>query len=205
MPVIINYGAGNLLSVKKACEFIGESAVISCDPDEILAADKVILPGVGAFGDCMSALSQANLVDTIRKVTASGTPFLGICLGLQLLFEASEESPGASGLGIFKGRCVKIPKAKGLKIPHIGWNSLSLSQHSPLFEGVDDGAYVYFVHSYYMQPEDPSIVTAFCDYSAQMPVALSCGNVHAVQFHPEKSGNTGLKILKNFLNTEGGK
>lgn len=205
MPVIINYGAGNLLSVKKACEFIGESAVISCDPDEILAADKVILPGVGAFGDCMSALSQAGLVDTIRKVTASGTPFLGICLGLQLLFEASEESPGAEGLGIFKGRCVKIPKAEGLKIPHIGWNSLSFPRYSPLFEGIDDGAYVYFVHSYYMQPEDSSIVTAFCGYSAQMPVALSCGNVHAVQFHPEKSGDTGLKILRNFLNTEGGK
>lgn len=202
MPVIINYGAGNLLSVKKACEFIGENAVISSDPEEILAADKVILPGVGAFGDCMSALSKAGLTDVIRKTADKGTPFLGICLGLQLLFEESEESPGVKGLGLFKGRCVKIPKAEGLKIPHIGWNSLSFPKPSPLFEGIDEGAYVYFVHSYYMQPEDPSIVTAFCNYSAQMPVALSCGNVHAVQFHPEKSGDTGLKILKNFLNTE---
>lgn len=200
MAVIINYGAGNLRSVQKACEFIGTDAKISSAAADILSADRVILPGVGAFGDCMEALNSSGLAEPIQTVIDRGVPFLGICLGLQLLFEQSEESPNVPGLGIFKGKCVKIPSKTGYKIPHIGWNSIGFPQKSPLFDGIDDGAYVYFVHSYYMQPNDKSIITAVCDYSERLPVALQSGNTFAVQFHPEKSGETGLRILKNFIN-----
>lgn len=199
MAVIINYGAGNLRSVQKACEFIGTDAKISSSAADILSADRVILPGVGSFGDCMAALNSSGLADPIREVIARGTPFLGICLGLQLLFEYSEESPSVSGLGVFKGGCVRIPSKPGYKIPHIGWNSVTFPQESPLFDGIADGSYVYFVHSYYMMPEDKSIITAMCGYSAKLPVALRHENTFAVQFHPEKSGDTGLKILKNFI------
>jgi len=199
MLAIINYGAGNLRSVQKACEYVGEKAVITDNREEILNADRVILPGVGSFGSCIESIRKANLFDCIRQVTESGTPFLGICLGLQLLFEASDESPDAKGLGILKGRCVKIPQSDGVKIPHIGWNSITFSNPSPLFTGIEDGSFVYFVHSYYMQPNDKSVITAVCDYSASLPVALSRGNIHATQFHPEKSGDVGLKILKNFI------
>mgnify|MGYP000960996362 FL=1 len=199
MAVIINYGAGNLRSVQKACEFIGTDAKISSDAADILSADRVILPGVGAFGDCMAALNASGLADPIRTIIDKGVPFLGICLGLQLLFEASDESPDAKGLGILKGRCVKIPQSDGVKIPHIGWNSITFPNPSPLFTGIEDGSFVYFVHSYYMQPNDKSVITAVCDYSASLPVALSRGNIHATQFHPEKSGDVGLKILKNFI------
>lgn len=199
MLAIINYGAGNLRSVQKACEYVGEKAVITDNREEILNADRVILPGVGSFGSCIESIRKANLFDCIRQVTESGTPFLGICLGLQLLFEASDESPDAKGLGILKGRCVKIPQSDGVKIPHIGWNSITFPNPSPLFTGIEDGSFVYFVHSYYMQPNDKSAITAVCDYSASLPVALSRGNIHATQFHPEKSGDVGLKILKNFI------
>lgn len=199
MLAIINYGAGNLRSVQKACEYVGEKAVITDNREEILNADRVILPGVGSFGSCIESIRKANLFDCIRQVTESGTPFLGICLGLQLLFEASDESPDAKGLGILKGRCVKIPQSDGVKIPHIGWNSITFPNPSPLFTGIEDGSFVYFVHSYYMQQNDKSVITAVCDYSASLPVALSRGNIHATQFHPEKSGDVGLKILKNFI------
>ncbi len=199
MLAIINYGAGNLRSVQKACEYVGEKAIITDNREEILNADRVILPGVGSFGSCIESIRKANLFDCIRQVTESGTPFLGICLGLQLLFEASDESPDAKGLGILKGRCVKIPPSDGVKIPHIGWNSITFPNPSPLFTGIEDGSFVYFVHSYYMQPNDKSVITAVCDYSASLPVALSRGNIHATQFHPEKSGDVGLKILKNFI------
>lgn len=199
MLAIINYGAGNLRSVQKACEYVGEKAVITDNREEILNADRVILPGVGSFGSCIESIRKANLFDCIRQVTESGTPFLGICLGLQLLFEASDESPDAKGLGILKGRCVKIPQSDGVKIPHIGWNSITFPNPSPLFTGIEDGSFVYFVHSYYMQPNDKSVITAVCGYSASLPVALSRGNIHATQFHPEKSGDVGLKILKNFI------
>lgn len=199
MLAIINYGAGNLRSVQKACEYVGEKAVITDNREEILNADRVILPGVGSFGSCIESIRKANLFDCIRQVTESGTPFLGICLGLQLLFEASDESPDAKGLGILKGRCVKIPQSDGVKIPHIGWNSITFPNPSPLFTSIEDGSFVYFVHSYYMQPNDKSVITAVCDYSASLPVALSRGNIHATQFHPEKSGDVGLKILKNFI------
>lgn len=203
MIAIIDYGAGNLRSVQKACEYCGADAVITSDKSKIEAASRVILPGVGAFGDCMAGINKRGLYDSIRKVCASGTPFLGICLGLQLLFESSEETPNTEGLAIFKGKNIKIPAREGLKIPHMGWNSLNIEKDIPLFKGIEDGSFVYFVHSFYMCPEDKSIISATCDYSARLPVALTEGNINAVQFHPEKSGNTGLKMLKNFIEIGG--
>ncbi len=203
MLAIIDYGAGNLRSVQKACEAAGAEALITSDKNLILSADHVILPGVGAFGDCMSNIKTHNLDDCVREVVSNGTPFLGICLGLQLLFESSEESPKADGLSIFKGNNARIPQRDGLKIPHMGWNSLSFPKESPLFDGIADGSFVYFVHSYYMKPHDKSIISATCEYSTTLPVALSHGNVHATQFHPEKSGEVGLKILKNFISLGG--
>ncbi len=203
MIAIIDYGAGNLRSVQKACEYIGADAIITSDKNKILSADHVILPGVGAFGDCMSAITNSGLFETIHKVIEKGTPFLGICLGLQLLFEESEETPDTKGLSVFKGKIVKIPEKPGLKIPHMGWNSISFPKQSPLFEGICENSFVYFVHSYYMKPENDDIVCATCDYSENLPVALSFNNVHATQFHPEKSGEVGLKILKNFVSMGG--
>lgn len=204
MLAIIDYGAGNLRSVQKACELVGADAQITSDTEKILSADHVILPGVGAFGDCMSSIRDRGIDKCIYKVIEKGTPFLGICLGLQLLFEGSKESPNVSGLGVFGGEIVKIPENSDLKIPHMGWNSLSFPKASPLFNGIDENSFVYFVHSYYMQPTDKSIISATCEYSAVLPVALSRGNVHATQFHPEKSGNVGLAILKNFIEMGGG-
>ena len=203
MLAIIDYGAGNLRSVQKACELMGADAQITSDAEKILSADRVILPGVGAFGDCMSSIRRHNLEECIHTVIENGTPFLGICLGLQLLFEKSEETPNVSGLGVFGGEIVKIPDNPDLKIPHMGWNSLSFPKASPLFDGIDENSFVYFVHSYYMQPTDKSIISATCDYSGTLPVALSQGNVHATQFHPEKSGEVGLKMLKNFIDMRG--
>lgn len=203
MIAIIDYGAGNLRSVQKACEYNGASAIITSDKNKIESASRVILPGVGAFGDCMESIKNYNLYDCIHKVCENGTPFLGICLGLQLLFEKSEESPKADGLAIFKGKNIKIPKKDGLKIPHMGWNSLNFEKEAPLFKGVENGSFVYFVHSFYMCPEDKSIISATCNYSENLPVALSYNNINAVQFHPEKSGSTGLKMLKNFIDFGG--
>ncbi len=203
MIAIIDYGAGNLRSVQKACEYIGADAIVTSDKNIIKSAKRVILPGVGAFGDCMKSIESHDLFDTIHQVCESGTPFLGICLGLQLLFEESEETPGAKGLGVFKGKNVLIPKKPGLKIPHMGWNSLTFTKESPLFKDIPDNSFVYFVHSYYMEPEDKSIISATCNYSEELPVALSKDNIHAVQFHPEKSGETGLKMLSNFINGGG--
>ena len=203
MIAIIDYGAGNLRSVQKAFEYIGADAIVTSDKKEILTADRVVLPGVGAFGDCVSALRKDGLDECIYKITDKGTPFLGICLGLQMLFEASEETPKATGLGIFKGKNVRIPDSPGLKIPHMGWNSVTFPKESPLFDGIEENSFVYFVHSYYMQPEDESIISAVCEYSANLPVALSSNNIHATQFHPEKSGKTGLKILENFIKIGG--
>ena len=198
MLTIIDYGAGNLRSVQKACEAVGAQAHITSDPKEILSADHVILPGVGAFGDCMKSLSDSHMVATIHEVIRQGTPFLGICLGMQLLFSSSEESVGAHGLDIFPGKIVRIPQKDGFKIPHMGWNSLTFTKESPIFHGLEEHPFVYFVHSYYMEPEDTSIIAATCEYCATLPVALSQGNVFATQFHPEKSGDVGLAILKNF-------
>ena len=198
MIAIIDYDAGNLKSVEKALAYIGEESVITGDKEEILKADKVILPGVGSFGDAMANLKRLGLDDVIREVAANGTPFLGICLGLQLLFESSEETPGVEGLGILKGKVLRIPDKEGLKIPHIGWNSLKLSNNGRLFQGMTGEPYVYFVHSYYLQAEDPAIVKATTDYSTCIHASVEQGNVFACQFHPEKSSAVGLQILKNF-------
>lgn len=195
---IIDYGAGNLRSVEKALEFLGFEAEITSDSKKILKADKVILPGVGAFGDCMKSINDKGLSGCIHKVIESGTPFLGICLGLQLLFESSEESPEAKGLGIFKGEIKRIPRTDGLKIPHMGWNSIDYNPDCPIFKDLGSEPYVYFVHSFYMEPEDKSIISATTEYGHTLPIALHKDNVYATQFHPEKSGNLGLKILKNF-------
>lgn len=199
MTAIIDYDAGNLKSVEKALAALGEKTVVTRDREEILAADRVILPGVGAFGDAMERLRQYGLVEVIRQAAASGKPFLGICLGLQLMFERSEESEGVEGLGIFKGEILKIPDHPGLKIPHMGWNSLSIKPGSRLFSGIPQQAYVYFVHSYYLRAADEAIVAASTEYSTHIHAAVESGNIFACQFHPEKSSGLGLQILKNFV------
>ena len=199
MIAIIDYDAGNIKSVEKALKYLGEDAVITRDREEILSADKVILPGVGAFGDAMSKLRQYGLDEVIRDVTAKGTPFLGICLGLQLLFERSDETPGVEGLRILKGEILRIPDKEGLKIPHMGWNSLHFQNNGRLFQGIPEQTYVYFVHSYYLQAEAPEIVKATTEYSTCIHASVEKDNVFACQFHPEKSSEIGLKILKNFV------
>lgn len=198
MIAIIDYDAGNLKSVEKALEYIGEEAIVTRDQDKILSADKVILPGVGAFGDAMEKLHHYNLVDTIKEVISNKTPLLGICLGLQLLFESSEETPGVEGLSILEGKIIRIPDKEGLKIPHIGWNSLHIEKQSKLFDQIDQDSYVYFVHSYYLKATNGSDVAATTEYSTTLDVAVEKDNVYGCQFHPEKSGDIGLAILKNF-------
>ena len=197
MIAIIDYGMGNLHSANKALQKIGADTVVTSDPKIIRQAQKVVLPGVGAFGDCMRNLPEYGLVEPIHEVVRRGTPFLGICLGLQLLFEGSEEDPGVAGLGILKGMIRKII-APGLKIPHMGWNNLSFPAPSPLFNNISDGAYVYFVHSFHAVPDDPAIISAAADYGQQVTAAVSWQNVQAVQFHPEKSSSVGMQILRNF-------
>lgn len=199
MTAIIDYDAGNLRSVEKALISLGEKPVITREKETILAADRVILPGVGAFGNAMKRLHQYGLVDVIRQAAEKGTPFLGICLGLQLMFESSEESEGVEGLGLLKGKILHIPQCSGLKIPHMGWNSLEINTKSKLFAGIDQGAYVYFVHSYYLKAEDETAVAASVEYGTHIHAAVEAGNLYACQFHPEKSGEVGLKILKNFV------
>lgn len=198
MIAIIDYDAGNLKSVEKAFAFIGEETLITRTREEILAADHVVLPGVGSFGEAMRHLHQYGLVDVIKEVIDLGKPFLGICLGLQLLFEESEESLGVEGLGILKGKILHIPEAEGLKIPHMGWNSLSVKPGSKLFKGLEDDSFVYFVHSYYLKAKEEAIVAATTTYSTTIHASVECGNVFACQFHPEKSSKVGLAILKNF-------
>lgn len=198
MVAIIDYDAGNVKSVEKAVEHLGYEAKLTRDRDEILNADHVILPGVGSFGDAMKRLEEYGLVQIIKEVTAKGTPFLGICLGLQLLFDSSEESPGVKGLGLIPGKVVRIPD-KGLKVPHIGWNSLEYPNPGRLFKDIPEETYVYFVHSYYLQAEDPSVVTATTEYAAHIHASVEKDNIFATQFHPEKSSDVGLKMLKNFL------
>lgn len=199
MIAIIDYDAGNLKSVEKALVSLGEEVLVSRDSSEILQADKVILPGVGSFGDAMNNLDKFGLVDTIKKVTGIGTPFLGICLGLQLLFKESDETPGAEGLDILPGKILKIPAKDGFKIPHMGWNSLEIRPDSRLFKGVENGSYVYFVHSYYLKAKNPEIVVATSEYGVQIHASVEYGNIFACQFHPEKSSRVGLQILKNFI------
>lgn len=199
MIAIIDYDAGNVKSVEKALEFLGEEAVLTRDPEVLLKAEKVILPGVGAFGDAMEKLHGYGLVTVIRKIVEKGTPFLGICLGLQLLFESSDESPGVEGLGVLKGRIVRIPDGEGLKVPHIGWNSLTYPNQGRLYKGIPENSYVYFVHSYYLQAQEPEIVVAETEYGVQIQASVEKGNVFACQFHPEKSSGIGMTILKNFI------
>lgn len=199
MIAMIDYDAGNIKSVEKALQKLGADVVITKDPQEILGADKVILPGVGSFGDAMNNLKKYGLDEVIHQVVEKGTPFLGICLGLQLLFERSDESPEATGLGILKGEILRIPDAEGLKIPHMGWNSLHLQNNGRLFNGLKENDYVYFVHSYYLKAEDESIVKATTNYSVNIHASVEKDNVFACQFHPEKSSDVGLQILKNFV------
>ncbi|MCR4717496.1 MAG: imidazole glycerol phosphate synthase subunit HisH [Lachnospiraceae bacterium] len=199
MIAIIDYDAGNIMSVNKALIHLGEETSLTRDKDVLMAADKVILPGVGSFGDAMEKLKSYDLVDVIKEIAKSGKPFLGICLGLQLLFESSDESPGVDGLGILKGSIKHIPPKEGLKIPHMGWNSLEIKDDQPLFKGVDNGSYVYFVHSYYLDAADKNDVAATTNYSVEIDASVRRDNIFACQFHPEKSGEVGLKILKNFI------
>lgn len=199
MIAIIDYGAGNLHSVKNALDFLGAEAVITGDAEEILNADKIILPGVGAFGDAMQKLRSSGLDKVIKTAAERGTPLLGICLGLQLMFEQSEESPGVAGLGLFRGSVIKIPKKDNIKIPHIGWNSIDVTKDSRLLRGLGDEPYVYFVHSYFISADDADIVSAYTEYGSRLGIAVEDKNVFAVQFHPEKSGSIGMKILSNFI------
>lgn len=204
MIAIIDYGAGNIQSVKKALNYIGCDTFITNDKNKILQADGVILPGVGSFGDTMDSINLCGLKDSIIEYTNSGKPFLGICLGLQLLFPKSDESPDKDGLGIFEGEVKKIPSQTGLKIPHIGWNSLDIKKQDGLFKGIDKNPYVYFVHSYFLDAKDKNIVSAQTEYGVKIDAAVEKGKVFAVQFHPEKSGETGLMILKNFADIVNG-
>lgn len=205
MIAIIDYDAGNIKSVEKALILLGEEVVLTRDADTILSADGVILPGVGAFGDAMEKLHAYGLVDVIRKVVDKNIPFLGICLGLQLMFESSEESPGVEGLHLLDGRIVRIPSESGLKIPHIGWNNLIFPNQGRLFKGVQENSFVYFVHSFYLKAADTSIVKAATEYGTLIHASVEKGNIFACQFHPEKSSEVGLKILQNFIDITKGK
>ena len=207
MTAIIDYDAGNIKSVFKALEHLGIRALVTADKKKILEADHVILPGVGAFGDAMEKLKKYEICEVIHRVIEKGTPFLGICLGLQLLFESGEESPGVEGLSVLKGETVKIPpfmeklpdgKEVPAKIPHMGWNSISIKKNKRLFQGIEDNTCFYFVHSYYLKAKEPSDVAAVTQYGVEIHAAVEHENVFACQFHPEKSGEAGLRILKNF-------
>lgn len=202
MVAIIDYGAGNLQSVKKALDFLGYESEITMDREKILSASHVILPGVGSFGDAMASIRERGLEDTIKQAASGEKHFLGICLGLQLMFEKSDETPGVEGLGIFKGEIVKIPSENGLKVPHMGWNSINLKQTDGIFSGIKDGSYFYFVHSYYLKNAEPDVVAATAQYGVEIECAIQKGRVCATQFHPEKSSETGLRLLKNFMEAE---
>ncbi len=199
MTAIIDYDAGNIKSVEKALQALGEEAVITRDRNVLLHADRVILPGVGAFGDAMGKLHLYGLIEIIHEIVNRGTPFLGICLGLQLLFEKSEESENVAGLGLLQGEIIRIPESNGLKIPHIGWNSLNFLHEGRLFKGIEEEAYVYFVHSYYLKAADEGIVKATTEYGVTIHASVEKDNLFACQFHPEKSSEVGLQILRNFI------
>lgn len=199
---IIDYDAGNIKSVEKALEYLGQKVKITRDQKEILSADRVILPGVGAFGDAMGKIRSYGLESVIQDAVRQGTPFLGICLGLQLLFEDSDETPGVKGLGLLPGGIRRIPDGEGLKIPHMGWNSLDIREGATLFKGIEGHPYVYFVHSYYLSAKHEQDVAAATFYSTKIHASVEHENIFACQFHPEKSGEVGLKILDNFIHLE---
>lgn len=199
MIAIIDYDAGNIFSVLKAVEYVGEKAYLTRDIKDLKNADRIIFPGVGAFGDCMNQIKQYNLDSVIKEVVDMGIPFLGVCLGMQMIFESSEENPGVDGLGLLEGKIKKIPHGEYSKIPQIGWNSLKYPKESRLFKGILEGSFVYFVHSYYLESKDRSIVAATTDYNVLIDAAVEHNNIYGCQFHPEKSGEVGLKIIKNFM------
>ena len=199
---IIDYDAGNIKSVEKALEYLGQKVKITRDQKEILSADRVILPGVGAFGDAMGKIRSYGLESVIQDAVRQGTPFLGICLGLQLLFEDSDETPGVKGLGLLPGGIRRIPDGEGLKIPHMGWNSLDIREGATLFKGIEGHPYVYFVHSYYLSAKHEEDVAAATFYSTKIHASVEHENIFACQFHPDKSGEVGLKILDNFIHLE---
>lgn len=198
MIAIIDYDAGNIKSVEKALLALGADPVVTRDREKISAADHVILPGVGNFGDCMQHLKDYDLIEAIHQTIESGKPFLGICVGMQLLFESSEESPGVEGLGILKGKFYRF-RSETEKIPHMGWNSIQIKPGARILIGISQNPYVYFVHSYYLKASDPSIVTATCSYCQTFDAAVQSGNCFGTQFHPEKSSRLGMKVLSNFL------
>ena len=202
MLAIVDYGAGNLMSVKKALDFIGEKSVITSDCKAIETAERVILPGVGSFGDAMDSMRQKGLDETVKHAALSGRPFLGICLGLQLLFESSAESQEVKGLGILSGNISLIPGSDGLKVPHVGWKSVDPKPESRLVGDIPSGSYFYFVHSYYLNGAEPGVVAGKTNYGVDIECAVERGNLFATQFHPEKSGEIGLKLLKNFAKAE---
>lgn len=199
MIAIIDYDAGNIKSVEKALKRLGQDVKVTRDREEILHVDKVILPGVGSFGDAMEKLVNYGLKDVIYEVVDKNIPFLGICLGMQLLFERSDETPGVEGLGILKGEILRIPETFGLKIPHMGWNSLNFHGNGKLFKGLPSEPYVYFVHSYYLKAEEEEIVTATAEYGTCIHASVEKGQVFGCQFHPEKSSDIGIQILQNFV------
>ncbi len=203
MIAIIDYGAGNLMSVKKALDFIGAESKITMDKERIKSASHIILPGVGSFGDAMKSMEERGLVETVKSAALSGKPFLGICLGLQLLFGGSDESNGVEGLKVLNGKISSIPKNMGLKVPHMGWNSVSVQQNGGIFKDIPDESYFYFVHSYYLNGADEADVAGTTEYGVNIQCAVQRGNLCATQFHPEKSGEIGLKLLENFLALEG--
>ena len=205
MIAIINYGAGNLFSVEKAFSALGADVRVSSTASDILSADKIVLPGVGAFGDCMEQLNASGLIPAIREGVARGIPLLGVCVGLQILFEGSEESSGVEGLGLLQGRVSRIA-APHEKIPHMGWNALNITENhreKGLFAGIPQDSYAYFVHSYHALPKDRAIISSTCFYGEEITASISAGNIMATQFHPEKSGDIGLKIIHNFVHGEG--
>jgi glutamine amidotransferase len=197
MIAIVDYGVGNLHSVAKAVEKTGASALVTSEAAVLAKADKIILPGVGSFGHCLNNLRDRGLAEAVSAYARGGRPFLGICVGMQILFDESEESPGVPGLGLLTGRVRRLPES-GLKIPQTGWNSLTLRAFDGLFRDMAEKEYVYFVHSYHAEPLEKSIITAVTDYGGPVTAAVAAGNIWATQFHPEKSGETGLKILANF-------
>lgn len=200
MIAVIDYGAGNLQSVVKALKYIDCDCIVTSEKEKILNCEAALLPGVGSFGDSINCMNRTGASSAVKEFVKTGKPFLGICLGLQLLFPGSEESPGAEGLGILKGSITRIPDANGsLKIPHMGWNSLDIRIHDGLYKGIEGSPYVYFVHSYFLHADDENIVFARTQYGTVIDASVQSGNVFATQFHPEKSGKTGLRILQNFV------